>query len=613
MADISKIQIENGVYNIKDEIARREVVHKPYYFTTVADMKAYNLAAGDMAITEGYFTANDGGAGIYQIVNNNSLIDDGGSVHTLNNGLKAKLIFKNEINVKQFGAKGDGETDDSASIQNAINQNVGNIVFPKGEYYIENQVIIKNHNYIGYGATIVSNTQDVNIEYLIYNEHFLSNAYNTFTFTNINFKCNKVPTYFLSFKNIKNVVFENCRFYTKEDFNKTVHLLDLRCNSENVTIRDCDFYIDEESTATLSTCLLIRNYQGDTNSFTNNITVDNCTFSKNCQDEILWINSNSGLITNVNVNNCKIKDFADSSNTVWFGGSPSGTIKKCQLNNTTIFKEKIKTRLISIGFKETNTDTPTVEDISVNNCNISFNDTQNNEYTYVFIGDTDTSTNVSVNNTKIDFNNTTKLLKYCFYKIPYINDCIVNINNTADNILFGFANTVNSGRYTTTGLVTNANININNAFIDCKRLLALDYNGTGTKSLNLINTYFKASHHIIDSTYNTAVINALFKECIIKNTLGVSNFYSVSNSSDSNITLINTDISNDELIYANKPSLRLINITKNNQMFTGIPSQGNTRGACVIGTLFPTASNNSTHAFVKKTSDGDLESNWTEF
>lgn len=62
-------------------------------FNTVADMKAdEDLAAGDTVQTLGYYSANDGGAGLYKIVDDNTLLDDGGSIHNLVNGLKAKLI-----------------------------------------------------------------------------------------------------------------------------------------------------------------------------------------------------------------------------------------------------------------------------------------------------------------------------------------------------------------------------------------------------------------------------------------------------------------------------------------------------------------------------------------
>lgn len=98
-----------------------KIATKIYYFNTVSDMKASNiLKAGDMVITKGYYTANDGGNGEYEVVNDASLVDDGGSVHNVCDGLKAKLIIKSEINIKQFGAKCDGVTDDSIYIQRVL-------------------------------------------------------------------------------------------------------------------------------------------------------------------------------------------------------------------------------------------------------------------------------------------------------------------------------------------------------------------------------------------------------------------------------------------------------------------------------------------------------------
>ena len=59
------------------------------------------LKAGDMVITLGYHEANDGGNGIYTIANSNEE-NNNGSVHILENGLKAKLIIEDNVyNVKQ--------------------------------------------------------------------------------------------------------------------------------------------------------------------------------------------------------------------------------------------------------------------------------------------------------------------------------------------------------------------------------------------------------------------------------------------------------------------------------------------------------------------------------
>lgn len=109
---------------------------KPYYYNTVLDMKAdLKLKAGDMAVTLGYYEPNDGGAGEYRIVSGTHT-DDGGSCHELNNSLYAELIVENnQINVKQFGAYGDGIHDDTNAIQNACNY-IENVFMPEGTYIV---------------------------------------------------------------------------------------------------------------------------------------------------------------------------------------------------------------------------------------------------------------------------------------------------------------------------------------------------------------------------------------------------------------------------------------------------------------------------------------------
>ena len=116
---------------------------KTYYFDNVDYMKAYNLSVGDYVFTKGYYNVNDGGSGKYEIVSDSSLVDDGGLIIELNNELKAKLIINDYINVKQFGAKGDGITDDSIPIENALNSGAS-IFVPSGNYLISKHIDVTN-------------------------------------------------------------------------------------------------------------------------------------------------------------------------------------------------------------------------------------------------------------------------------------------------------------------------------------------------------------------------------------------------------------------------------------------------------------------------------------
>ena len=82
MAEISTL---NG-YKIKDKKAVR-------FYNTIADMVADTTLKGGMhAITKGYYESGDFGNGEYTIINDNTLVADGGLIHELANGLKAKLI-----------------------------------------------------------------------------------------------------------------------------------------------------------------------------------------------------------------------------------------------------------------------------------------------------------------------------------------------------------------------------------------------------------------------------------------------------------------------------------------------------------------------------------------
>lgn len=103
-------------------------------FDTVADMQsATNLIAGSDAQTLGYYSVDDGGKSLYHITDSGTA--DGGKVIALSGGLYAHLLVKDSVYVEQFGAKGDGSTDDQAAINKAMQSGASTVKFIGGKTY----------------------------------------------------------------------------------------------------------------------------------------------------------------------------------------------------------------------------------------------------------------------------------------------------------------------------------------------------------------------------------------------------------------------------------------------------------------------------------------------
>lgn len=81
-----------------------------------------SLVIGQFVRVVGRAAAGDGGGNDYEIVAAGTGTADGGSFIDLpGSGLQARGLFPNGVNIKQFGAVGNGVIDDTASVQNAIN------------------------------------------------------------------------------------------------------------------------------------------------------------------------------------------------------------------------------------------------------------------------------------------------------------------------------------------------------------------------------------------------------------------------------------------------------------------------------------------------------------
>lgn len=143
-SDISTLEQEvrkaqRDVYELREDID--DFI---YGFDTVAQMKAAtNLSNGDRVRTYGYYAKNDGGGAYYRVVNS----VPSGPYEALGDMRYAELIIEDTMNVRQFGAKGDGTTDDTAKIQIALDNSATTLV-PGGVYMINavTKISLKSHN-----------------------------------------------------------------------------------------------------------------------------------------------------------------------------------------------------------------------------------------------------------------------------------------------------------------------------------------------------------------------------------------------------------------------------------------------------------------------------------
>lgn len=272
-------------------------------FDNVQSMKdSTNLINGSYAKTLGFYSVNDGGGALYKIIDDNTLIEDGGYIHNLNNGLKAVLITNNEINLKKIGAKGNDENDDTnyfkLALKIAKEKKINNIYIPSGVYRIYKNIEIdfpinikgdysinlENTSLISNNGTILSDfTNDMNKPFFrFYNDE---KRLNGFLLNNIQFIGNKKEHTGIYFQNINNARIDNISLY---NFNGTGLFLDnvFDTTFTNLIIMDCNYLKNN-----------IPYYSLVLNSTTSD-TTNHCHFS-GCHieggDYLLYIN-NSGRL-----------------------------------------------------------------------------------------------------------------------------------------------------------------------------------------------------------------------------------------------------------------------------------------------------------------------------
>ena len=316
----------NG-YDVKDKKAIR-------FYDNISSMKSDNtLKEGMYVKTKGYYSALDGGHGEYIIVDDNTLIEDDSLIHALSNGLFAKLIIENFINIKQFGIKSDGETDDTTAIQYALDYidsiGGGTLYIPAGTYIIGETIKVPSNTIVkGSGkATILkaSNDYDNNNSSATYKSMIILKTNTMATSTgehDINFIDftidNNNQTYagrngIFHIRGLKNSYFKNLNINVSGD-----NVWGMQIYSANKYMTLDTISINNSSTDnSLGGCLWVRTGMAvytndDFKSYGINIT--NCNFESTAKDELVCIAD--GLAngwTEVNMSNCTIKGQATTT------------------------------------------------------------------------------------------------------------------------------------------------------------------------------------------------------------------------------------------------------------------------------------------------------------
>lgn len=118
-------------------------------FSTLGELKtADNVVVNSTVKTLGYRAVGDNGGATYKIrkVLNTDNIDNGFIVALSNPELVAEII--DPVNIKQFGAYGDGKTDEAPYIALACSKG-GEMIIPQGHFVIKSEIQLENVKLVG--------------------------------------------------------------------------------------------------------------------------------------------------------------------------------------------------------------------------------------------------------------------------------------------------------------------------------------------------------------------------------------------------------------------------------------------------------------------------------
>lgn len=293
-----------------------------------------SLTEGDYAETLGYYNPNDGGGSLFYIREREEIdVDDGGSIIFVGD-LTAEMLDDNGVvNVRQFGAHGDGVTDDSDSIRAAVayKKNASTtVIFDESVYIAQGTIYIYSNTTIDLNGGTIKNHPNTpssagrnGVQFMNNIESVKIAGYGALSNFNVKdgvldgtpagFAFNLLHAENCSFENI---LFKNCFVAT--------HVFDLG-GCKNIRIENCDFignlHVDSDTAyrEVIQTDYATFGglpYWGDDPEFafdalpTEGLLVKNCIFKKNDNDTY-YLNAigthsrSEGVIKDVVIEGCQ--------------------------------------------------------------------------------------------------------------------------------------------------------------------------------------------------------------------------------------------------------------------------------------------------------------------
>lgn len=372
---------------------------------------------------------------------------------------------KSKRSVTDYGAVGDGITDDSNAIIKCIAEN-DIIVFPTGTYYVTKQLIVPNEKtLIGTGDAIIdfhgNTTSGYDYGYIV-NENSSWMPSNTLAhdikISNLTIKKSNLTEEAKSiilFTNITGVTMENVTVDTTlDDCANTVNML---INCHNINMTGCKFY-NNQYTRHGGFWVQDRSYKGISYG-TSNITFSKCEFVRNSGiDELIAVyapaasTGERGHVSNVVFNDCKIvRNNCDTAGTrapylimTSVGNSDNIKFNNCNITDNSLY----------IGLWKLLVDgNQAIYPINISGCSVTGLQSYNKIGSYLFITEGETKGNtvaqisdseLFAGNKIVCCDNDINLDRCKFYLSN--NAVALDSNNVANNCTFYFNDCTSSGR-----------------------------------------------------------------------------------------------------------------------------------------------------------------------